>query len=82
MPSGAVRARHQQLGRLWSTAFHAHSDQIDGILYPSRFIQDYCLCVYADHALDALKLTARRTLLAFPEEPADALDTFRISLVR
>jgi hypothetical protein len=58
MPSDAVRARHQQLGRLWSTAFHAHSDQIDGILYPSRFIQDSCLCVYADRALDALKLTA------------------------
>ena len=28
-----------------------------------------------------LKLTARGTLLAFPEELADALDTFRISLV-
>ena len=82
MPSDAVRARRQQLGRLWSTAFHAHPDRVDGILYPSRFIQDTCLCVYADRALDVLKLTARGTLLAFPEELADALDTFRISLVR
>jgi len=82
MPSDAVRARHQQLGRLWSTAFHAHPDRVDGILYPSRFIQDTCLCVYADRALDALTLAVRDTLLAFPEELADVLDTFRISLVR
>jgi RES domain len=66
MPSDAVRARHQQLGRIWSTAFHAHSDRVDGILYPSRFVQDACLCIYADRALDALKLTARDILLYFP----------------
>jgi hypothetical protein len=82
MPSDAVRARHQQLGRLWSTAFHAHPDRVDGILYPSRCIQDPCLCIYADRALDVLKLTARGTLLASPEELAAVLDTFRISLVR
>ncbi len=81
MPSDAVRARQQQLGRLWSTAFHAHPDQVDGILYPSRLVQDTCLCVYADRAADVLMLTARGTLLAFPEELADVLDTFRISLV-
>lgn len=82
MPSDAVRARHQQLGRLWSAAFHAHPDRVDGIRYPSRFIQDTCLCLYADRALEALRLTARDALLAFPDELADALDTFRISLVR
>jgi len=81
LPSDAVRARHQRLGRIWSTAFHAHLDRVDGILYPSRFVQDTCLCIYADRALDALKLTARDTLLAFPDELASVLDAFRISLV-
>jgi hypothetical protein len=81
MPSDAVRARHQQLGRLWSSAFHAHPDGVDGILYPSRFIQDPCLCVYDDRGIGVLKLTDRGSLVTFQDELADALDTFKISLV-
>jgi hypothetical protein len=38
-------------------------------------------CAYADRALNALKLTARDILLAFPDELASVLDAFRISLV-
>lgn len=45
-PSDVVGARDQTLARQWSAAFYAHSDQPDGILYPSRLIEDRCIALY------------------------------------
>jgi hypothetical protein len=36
MPAAVLRAQRQNLARRWSLAFHEHSSQPDGIIYPSR----------------------------------------------
>lgn len=58
VPSDVVGARDQTLAQIWSEAFHAHPDGVDGVYYPSRLTEERNIAVY-DRALS--KLRARST---------------------
>lgn len=46
VPSDVVGARDQRLAQKWSEAFYSHPDKPDGILYPSRIIENRCIALY------------------------------------
>jgi hypothetical protein len=53
VPSDVPRGSKQTLARKWSVAFHDHSEQVDGIIYPSRLNGETNLAVY-DRAVGKL----------------------------
>lgn len=80
VPSDVVGASDQSLARVWSAAFHAHGDQPDGILYPSRLNEERCIALY-DRAVGKLKATAAPRLLDCQSELASILDDLEIAIV-
>ena len=73
VPSDVVGARNQTLAQQWSAAFYAHPDQPDGILYPSRLIEDRCIALY-DRAVPKLTATTSPRLIDCGAELAVILD--------
>lgn len=84
VPSDALRAADQRLGRTWSAAIWAHPDAPHGIAYNSRLNGEECLAVYVDDARAAaasLACTGRAPLLDMVDELAATLDRFKVALV-
>lgn len=46
VPSDVAGARDQTEARAYSAAFYAHSDQPDGVYYPSRLNEERCIALY------------------------------------
>ena len=83
VPSDALRASDQTLGRKWSAALWAHPDQPDGLAYHSRLNGEECLALYGDTRAAQLRLacSSRMPVLDFEDDLADSLDRFRVALV-
>jgi hypothetical protein len=80
VPSDVVGARDQSLARRWSVTFHDHSDEPDGVLYPSRLNEERCIALYA-RAIGKVKAAATPRLLDCRSELAAILDDLEIALV-
>ena len=80
VPSDVVGARDQTLAQQWSAAFYAHPEQPDGILYPSRLIEDRCIALY-DRAVPKVTATAVPRLMDTGAELAEILNELDIALV-
>jgi hypothetical protein len=65
MPAAVLRAQRQNLARRWSLAFHEHSSQPDGIIYPSRLSGSTNLAIN-DRAIPKLQPKRVVTLLGAP----------------
>ncbi|MEW5688177.1 MAG: RES family NAD+ phosphorylase [Pseudomonadota bacterium] len=80
VPSDVLGARDQTLGQIWSEAFYNHSDQADGILYPSRLNEERNIAIY-DRAVS--KLTPRRTrrLIENRDELAQIIVDLELAIV-
>lgn len=79
VPTDAVRAQSQRLGRQLSFSVYQHPDRIDGLCYPSRLNEGENLAVY-DRAISKLEAGPRRTLDTCPEL-ALLLDRYQIAIV-
>lgn len=66
VPSDVARGSKQSLARRWSTAFHAHPAQPDGVIYPSRLNGETNLAIY-DRAMGKLGVVSSRPLLSEPD---------------
>lgn len=80
MPSDVVGARDQSKAQHWSVAFHGHSAQPDGVLYPSRLNEERCIALYA-RAVGKLTATATPRLLDCRSELAAILNDLEIAIV-
>lgn len=79
VPSDVVGASDQTLARQWSGAFHGHTDQPDGVYYPSRLNEERCIAVY-DRALGKLEAITTPRLIDCDVELAAILDDLKIAL--
>lgn len=78
VPTDVVRAQRQNLARRWSLAFHEHTVQPDGIIYPSRLNEATNIAIY-DRAIPKLQAKRVVTLLGAPGL-AQVLEDFRVGL--
>lgn len=78
IPTDAVRATDQSLGRAWALALHDHPARPDGLLYPSRLNGDLNLAVF-DHALPRLRVRKVQGLMARGRELAAVIDDLKLS---
>ena len=79
VPSDVVGASDHTLAQLWSVAFHGHTDQPDGVYYPSRLNEERCIALY-DRALGKLEAIATPSLMDTGPELAEILDDLDIAL--
>jgi hypothetical protein len=79
MPSDAIRARDQALGRAWSAALWEHEAAPDGLLYPSRLNGETNLALF-DRAMPAMEIVEAQPLLARPELP-EIIETLDLAIV-
>ena len=79
VPSDAIRARDQTLGRIWSAALWEHEAAPDGLLYPSRLNSETSLALY-DRAMPAMALVEARPLLERPEMP-EIIESLELAIV-
>jgi hypothetical protein len=79
VPSDVVGASDQTLAQHWSVAFHRHSDQPDGVYYPSRLNEERCIALY-DRAIGKLETIATPRLMETGPELAKILDELKIDL--
>lgn len=79
VPSDVVGASDQTLAQHWSLAFHGHTDQPDGVYYPSRLNEERCIALY-DRALGKLEAIATPSLMDTGPELAEILDDLEIAL--
>lgn len=80
VPSDVAGACDQSMAQHWSIAFHGHSSQPDGVLYPSRLNEERCIALYA-RAAGKLTVTATARLLDCRSELAAILNDLEIALV-
>lgn len=66
VPSDVHHGSRHTLGRAWSTAFHAHTQVPDGILYPSRLNGQLNVALY-DRAVTKLRPVRTRRLIDVAE---------------
>lgn len=78
VPSDVARGAKQTLARAWSVAFHAHPEQVDGILYPSRLNGETNLAIY-DRAIDKLAVP-RVHILMRARGLASVLNDLKVAL--
>jgi hypothetical protein len=79
MPTDAVRARDQTLGRIWSAAIWGHEAAPDGLLYPSRLNGDSNLALF-DRAMPAMSVVEAHPLLERRELPG-IIDALGLAIV-
>jgi hypothetical protein len=80
VPTDVVRAKDQTLARLWSEAFHAHSDRINGIFYPSRLNEERNIAIY-DRALAKLSVLSTPRLVDCRGELAKIITDLDLAVV-
>ena len=80
VPSDVAGARDQSMAQHWSVAFHGHSSQPDGVLYPSRLNEERCIALYA-RAAGKLTVTTTARLLDCRSELAAILNELEIAIV-
>ena len=80
VPSDVAGARDQSMAQHWSVAFHGHSSQPDGVLYPSRLNEERCIALYA-RAAGKVTVTATAHLLDRRSELAAILNDLEIAIV-
>ena len=78
VPTDAVRASNQTLGRAWGAAFHEHEEEPDGILYPSRLNGAGNLALF-DRAMPSMGLVVADDLFVRPELPG-IIDGLELSI--
>lgn len=78
VPSDVHRGSRHGVSRLWSLAFHEHSESVDGIIYSSRLNGETNIAVY-DRSLGRLKAKQVRPLLSVSELAA-VLDEMQIAI--
>ena len=79
MPTDAAHASGQQLGRLWSQAFHDHPQKVNGILYRSRINGDINLAVFNRAIVD---LTGNGNIpLVEVEDFAPMIERMHVALI-
>ena len=61
----------------WAKAFYAHPENIDGIVYMSRYLGDHRSVVLFDRARDAIAFNTPLPLLHHPEL-AQLMDTYHV----
>ncbi|WP_372425687.1 RES family NAD+ phosphorylase [Salinarimonas chemoclinalis] len=79
IPTDAVRASDQTLGRAWALAIHEHAAKADGILYDSRLNGERNLAVFQRSIESGLAVVERRPLLDDPEMIM-VLDRFAVAI--
>jgi hypothetical protein len=79
IPSDVARGRSQALARKWSVAFYGHSQQPDGIVYPSRLNGETNLAIYS-RAVGKLELWRAQNLKSAAGLPS-VLDDFLVALL-
>ncbi len=80
VPSDVVGARDQATARLWSAAFHMHSEHVDGILYPSRLNEERNVALYS-RALSKIRVAAAPRLVELRDELAAVINQFDLAIV-
>jgi hypothetical protein len=80
VPSDVVGASDQSLAQAWSVAFHGHSDQPDGVYYPSRLNEERCIALY-DRAVGKLEAVSAPRLLDCRLELAAILNELEIAIL-
>lgn len=80
VPSDVVGARDQSLAQVWSSAFHGHSSEPDGVYYPSRLNEERNIALY-DRSL--VKMRAKRVcpLLSKRRELARLIIEFDLAII-
>lgn len=79
VPTDVAKASDQTLARRWALAFHEHSEQVDGIIYPSRLNGHTNLAVF-DRAIRKLKSIGAKSLISAPGL-AVVLDDLNVAIV-
>jgi hypothetical protein len=80
VPTDACMACAHACGQKWSSAFHRHPDQPDGLIFPSRLTPGVENIVVYDRGLTKLRVDGVSPLSARPER-ADLLAAHRVILV-
>lgn len=80
MPSDAIRARDQRLGRAWSAALWAHDSKPDGLVFPSRLNTQSNLALF-NRAMSAMRLTAPARPLLDRPEMSEIVRTLELAIV-
>lgn len=79
VPTDVAKASSQTLARAWSTAFHEHPAQPDGIIYPSRLNGHTNLAVF-DRAIVKLRAVRKMKPIAAPGL-GTVLNDLKVSIV-
>jgi hypothetical protein len=79
IPTDAVRAADQRLGRIWSRALWEHDAAPDGMIYPSRLNGHDNIALY-DRALVKLATQTTAPLMSFRDEMARIIDDLDLSI--
>jgi hypothetical protein len=80
VPSDVIGARDQTTAQLWSAAFHAHPQGVDGVYYPSRLNEERNIALY-ERALPKLKARATPRLIECRDPLAEIINDFELSVV-
>lgn len=79
VPSDVAGARDQSLAQMWSEAFHAHPDGVDGVCYPSRLNEERNIAVY-DRALAKLRTKTTPRLIELRDPLAAIINDFELEV--
>jgi hypothetical protein len=79
VPSDVAGARDQRLAQIWSVAFHAHPDGVDGVYYPSRLNEERNIAVY-DRALPKLRARSTPRLIELRDPLAAIINDFELEV--
>jgi hypothetical protein len=79
VPSDVAGARDQGLAQMWSVAFHAHPDGVDGVYYPSRLNEERNIAVY-DRALPKLRAKSTPRLIELRDPLAAIINDFQLEV--
>ncbi len=79
VPSDVAGARDQTLAQQWSSALHAHPDNVDGVYYPSRLNEEHNIALY-DRALTKLTAGPTPRLLDMRDVLAGILNDFELEV--
>jgi hypothetical protein len=80
VPADVVGARDQTLSRMWSAAFHAHAEDVDGIYYPSRLNEERNIALYQRGVAKFRQVSTPR-LLECRSELASVIQDLNLAIV-
>ena len=79
VPSDVVGARDQTLAQIWSEAVHSHSENVDGIYYPSRLNEERNVALY-DRAIVKLRSMSTPRLIDLRVPLAEIINDFELEV--